>query len=56
MEILFIKHENSFIIWEYSQLGYPEGRSNKKRIVMEYFGSLLHLLFHHYSRLVYDYN
>jgi hypothetical protein len=31
MKILFIK-KNSIIIWEYSQLGYPKGWSNKKRI------------------------
>jgi hypothetical protein len=44
MKILFIK-KNSIIIWEYSQLGYPKGWSNKKRIAMDYFEFLLHILF-----------
>jgi hypothetical protein len=42
--------------WAYSQLGYPKGLSNGKRIAKDYFGFLLHLLFHDYSGLVYDYN
>jgi hypothetical protein len=40
----------------YSQLGYPKGWSNKKRIAKDYFGFLLHLLFHDYIGLIYDYN
>ncbi len=40
----------------YSQSRYPKGRSNRKRITKDYFGFLLHLLFHDYNELVYDYN
>jgi hypothetical protein len=43
-------------IWAYSQLGYPKGWSNGKKIAKDYFGFLLHLLFHDYSGLVYGYN
>jgi len=42
--------------WAYSQSGYPKGQSNEKRIAKDYFEFLLHLLFHNYSVLVYDYN
>jgi hypothetical protein len=40
----------------YSQSGYPKGRSNGKMIAKDYFEFLLHLLFHDYNGLVYDYN
>jgi hypothetical protein len=40
----------------YSQLGYPRGRFNKKRIANDYFGFLLHIIFHGCNGLVYDYN
>jgi hypothetical protein len=40
----------------YSQSRYPKGWSNGKRTTKDYFGFLLHLLFHDYSGLVYDYN
>ncbi len=39
-----------------SQSGYSKGWYNGKGIVKDYFGFLLHLLFHDYSGLVYDYN
>jgi len=42
------------IIGAYSQLGYPKGRSNKKMTTTDYFGFLLHLLFHDYRGLIYD--
>ncbi len=40
----------------YSQLRYPKGQFNGKRITKDNFGLLLHLLFHDYSGLVYAYN
>jgi hypothetical protein len=40
----------------YSQSGYPKGRFNRKMTTKDYFGLLLHLLFHDYNGLVYDYN
>ncbi len=40
----------------YSQSIYPKGQSNKKRTTKDYFGFLLHFLFHDYSGLVYNYN
>jgi hypothetical protein len=40
----------------YSQSRYPKGWSNKKMTAKDYFGSLLHLLFHDYNGLAYDYN
>jgi hypothetical protein len=40
----------------YSQSKYPKGWSNEKKIIKDYFGFLLHLLFHDYSGLVYDYS
>jgi hypothetical protein len=43
-------------MWAYSQLGYPKGQFNKKMIAKDYFGFLLHFLFHDYEGLVYDYN
>jgi len=42
--------------WAYSQSRYPKKWSNKKRTIKIYFGFLLHLLFHDYNGLVYDYN
>jgi hypothetical protein len=44
------------IIGAYSQLGYPKGRFNIIMTTKDYFGFLLHLLFHDYRGLVYDYN
>jgi hypothetical protein len=43
-------------IWAYSQSRYLKGQSNGKNTIKDYFGFLLHLLFHDYSGLVYDYN
>jgi hypothetical protein len=40
----------------YSQSGYPKGRSNRKMTTKDYFGPSLHLLFHDYNGLLYDYN
>ncbi len=40
----------------YSQLGYLKGWSNGKMTTKDYFGFLLHLLFHNYRGLVYNYN
>jgi hypothetical protein len=40
----------------YSQSKYLKRQSNEKRTTKDYFGFLLHLLFHEYTRLVYDYN
>ncbi len=40
----------------YSQSGYPKGWSNKKKDCKGLFWILLHLLFHDYNGLVYDYN
>jgi len=40
----------------YSQSRYPKGWFNGKMIAKDYFGFLLHLLFHDYNGLVYDYN
>jgi hypothetical protein len=42
--------------WAHSQLRYPKGQCKEKRITKDYFGFLLHLLFHDYRGLVYDYN
>ncbi len=42
--------------WAYSQLGYPKGGFNEKKIAKDYFEFLLQLLFHDYSGLVCDYN
>ncbi len=44
------------LIEAYSQLEYPKGWSNEKRTTKDYFGFLLHLLFHDYTKLLYDYN
>jgi hypothetical protein len=41
--------------WAYLQLGYQKGWFNRKDC-KDYFGCLLHLLFHDYNGLVYDYN
>jgi hypothetical protein len=50
-----MKQEGSILFeWAYSQLGYLKGWSNGKRTTKDYFGFLLHLLFHDYSGLVYD--
>ncbi len=43
-------------IQTYSQLGYPKGWFNGKMTTKYYFGFLLHLLFHDYNGLVYNYN
>jgi hypothetical protein len=43
-------------LWAYSWLGYQKGWFNEKKTTKDYFGFLLHLLFHDYSGLVYDYN
>jgi hypothetical protein len=43
------------IIGAYSQLGYPKGWSNEKMTTIFFFDFLLHLLFHDYRGLVYDY-
>jgi len=40
----------------YSQSRYPKGQSNEKKTTKDCFEFLLHLLFHDYNRLVYDYN
>ncbi len=57
VEVLEILHlAKSWGIWAYSQLGYLKGWSNGKRIGKDYFGFLLHLIFHDYSGLVHDYN
>ncbi len=40
----------------YSQSKYLKGWSNEKKTTKDYFGFLLHLLFHNYNGLVYDYN
>ncbi len=40
----------------YSQSRYPKGQFNKKKTSKDHFGFLLHLLFHDYGGLVYDYN
>jgi len=51
------EHSQEYIDkWASSQLGYPKGWSNGKKIAKDYFGFLLYLLFHGYSGLVYDYN
>jgi hypothetical protein len=42
--------------WAYSQSGYPKGWLNGKMTPKDYFGFLLHLLFHDYSGLIYDYS
>jgi hypothetical protein len=39
----------------YVQSGYPKEWSNGQMITKDYFGFLLHLLFHNYRGLVYDY-
>jgi hypothetical protein len=46
----------TFINWAYSQLGCPKGWSNRKMTTKDYFQFLLHLLFHDYRGLIYDYN
>jgi hypothetical protein len=48
--------DNFFHFWAYSQSRYPTGWFNGKRIAKNYFGFLLHLLFHDYNGSVYDYN
>ncbi len=41
----------------YSQSRHPKGWFNKKKkTINDYFGFLLHLLFHDHNGLVYDYN
>ncbi len=40
----------------YSQSRYPKGWFNRKMTTKDYFGFLLHLLFHNYKGFVYDYN
>jgi hypothetical protein len=52
-------HKESMVYFQfraYSQSRYPKGRSNEKKTTKDYFEFLLHLLFHDYSGLVYDYN
>jgi len=39
----------------YSQSRYPKGWFNKKKTTEDYFGFLLHLLFHDYGGFLYDY-
>jgi hypothetical protein len=56
MDILTIYGILHNIIGAYSQLEYPKGRSNKKMTTKNYFGFLLHLIFHDYRGLAYDYN
>ncbi len=42
------------LIGAYSQLKYPKGWSNEKMTTKDYFGFLLQLIFHDYTRLIYD--
>jgi hypothetical protein len=42
--------------WAYSESRYPKWWFNEKTTTKDYFEFLLHLLFHDYSGLVYDYN
>jgi hypothetical protein len=44
----------SILINLFSFHPYQKGQSNEKKIAKDYFGFLLHLLFHDYSGLVYD--
>jgi predicted metalloprotease with PDZ domain len=50
------RSQNASGKWAHSWLGYQKGQYNKKKIIKDYFGFLLHLLLHDYNILVYDYN
>jgi hypothetical protein len=56
--VLFVVYYNKFERCKqaYSQSRYQKGQSNKKKTSKDHFGFLLHLLFHDYNGLMYDYN
>jgi hypothetical protein len=53
---LFKENHIQLVDWAYSQSQYLKGWSNEKRTIKDSFSFLLHLFFHDYSGLIYDYN